>query len=480
MSTIANFDPERIFKYFEEICAIPHGSGNMDKIAEYCMDFARNHSLKAVRDNANNVIIYKDATPGYEDAETVILQGHLDMVCQKEEGVDIDFETDPIQAYVDGDYIKAKGTTLGGDNGIAVAMVLALLESDSYEHPAIEAVFTTDEEIGMIGATKLDFDLLKGKKMINIDSEDQDILTVSCAGGSDFVMTMPLARTKAEGTFYTLTVKGLTGGHSGVEIDKGRVNANILMARILNFARKNAHVSLVSVNGGDKSNAIPVLSKADILVCDQEDFVIKLEEYVNIIKRELQFREESFELDIVRESTGTFDAIDAVLGDKIISMLLGTPNGVVEMSSEIDNLVETSLNLGILKTEDDLVTAHFALRSNKTSALVFLEERLEDFAKVLGFDVKTFGHYPPWEFKADSKLQRLYKDKYKEVFGKDISVEAIHAGLECGVFSDGLKGLDCISVGPEMHDIHTPRERLGISSAKAVFEVILKVLKECK
>lgn len=480
MSTIANFDPERIFKYFEEICAIPHGSGNMDKIAEYCMDFARNHSLKAVRDNANNVIIYKDATPGYEDAETVILQGHLDMVCQKEEGVDIDFETDPIQAYVDGDYIKAKGTTLGGDNGIAVAMVLALLESDSYEHPAIEAVFTTDEEIGMIGATKLDFDLLKGKKMINIDSEDQDILTVSCAGGSDFVMTMPLARTKAEGTLYTLAVKGLTGGHSGVEIDKGRVNANILMARILNFARKNAHVSLVSVNGGDKSNAIPVLSKADIVVGDQEDFVIKLEEYVNIIKRELQFREESFELDIVKESTGTFDAIDAVLGDKIISMLLGTPNGVVEMSSEIDNLVETSLNLGILKTEDDLVTAHFALRSNKTSALVFLEERLEDFAKVLGFDVKTFGHYPPWEFKADSKLQKLYKDKYKEVFGKDIFVEAIHAGLECGVFSDGLKGLDCISVGPEMHDIHTPRERLGISSAKAVFEVILKVLKECK
>ena len=471
-----NLKPQRVFKYFEEICAIPHGSGNMDKIAEYCMDFAKSHSLKAERDEANNVIIYKKATTGFENSDTVILQGHLDMVCQKEEWVDIDFENDPIQAYIDGDYIKAKGTTLGGDNGIAVAMILAILENTSYEHPAIEAVFTTDEEIGMIGASKLDFSLLNGKKMINIDSEDQDVLTVSCAGGSDFEMTMPLAKKIKEGKLCTLTVRGLKGGHSGVEIDKGRQNANMIMARILNFAG----CDLISIDGGDKGNAIPVCSKANVLVSDKDNFVIKLTEYANIIKKEMQFREDGFEFLIEEGIEGKFEVIDTALKDKIIFMLLCVPNGVVEMSAEINNLVETSLNLGILKTENDVLRAHFALRSNKTSALVFLEDRLKAFADLTGFSVKTFGHYPPWEFKSDSALQRIYRDKYKEKTGKEISVEAIHAGLECGVFASSINDLDCISVGPRMFDIHTPAERLCISSVKTVFDIILEVLKEIK
>ncbi len=478
--SIANINPERIFKYFEEICSIPRGSGNMDKIADYCMGFAEKNSLKAIRDEANNVIIYKDATKGYENADAVIFQGHLDMVCQKEEGVEIDFDKDSIPMYVDGDYIKAKGTTLGADNGIAIAMIMAILESDSYEHPAIEAVFTTDEEIGLIGASALDFSLLSGKKMINIDSEDQDVLTVSCAGGSDFVMTMPLARTKVKGTSFELVVCGLKGGHSGVEIDKGRCNANLIMARFLNYAAGLGDFSLVSIDGGDKGNAIPVASLARIVADGSKDFFKNLQAYAEIVKKELASREESFEFVIKEGQYGEYDALEQSLARKVITMLLCTPNGVVEMSSEIENLVETSLNLGILKTEETLLTAHFALRSNKASAMAFLEERMKVLSKALGFDVKTFGHYPGWEFKADSKLQTIYKDAYREVMGKEIKVEAIHAGLECGVFASALPGLDCISVGPKMHDIHTPRERLGITSAKSVFKIILEVLKECK
>lgn len=480
MSKLANLEPGRVLKYFKEICSIPHGSGNMEKISDYCMEFAKKHSLNAVRDKANNVIIYKKATKGYENADAVILQGHIDMVCQKDEGVTIDFEKDGLDIYVDGDYIKAKGTTLGGDNGIAVAMIMAILESDAYEHPAIEAVFTTDEEIGMVGASKLDFSLLSGKKMINIDSEDQDVLTVSCAGGSDFEMVLPLERVNACGKVIDITVRGLAGGHSGVEIDKGRVNANVLMARLLNYAKSIADFNLISIDGGDKGNAIPVCSKAKILLSDAKDFIIKLTEYANIIKNEIKFREPGFEFEIAEGEESAFDVIGAMQKDKIIAMLLCAPNGIVEMSAEIENLVETSLNLGILKTEDNLLRANFALRSNKISALCFLEDRLKAFADSFGFNWEASGHYPPWEFKSDSHLQRIYKEKYAEVFGKEISVEAIHAGLECGVFASALKGLDCISVGPRMHDIHTTRERLSISSLKAVFEIVLEVLKECK
>lgn len=478
MSKLVNIKPERVFKYFEDISQIPRGSGNMERIAEFCVEFAKSKNLKVVCDKANNVIIYKNATIGYENSDTVILQGHLDMVCQKNEDVKIDFEEQGIDVYVDGDYLKARGTTLGGDNGIAVAMILAILEDKNIEHPAIEAVFTTDEEIGMIGAMQLDFSLLKGTKMINIDSEEQDVLTVSCAGGSDFEMVLPVVREKSCGTEMELTVKGLRGGHSGVEINSGRVNSNMLMARILNKA--DVSYGIISLSGGDKANAIPVFTKANIVTGNPERLTETLKLYVQEIKKEIQFREESFEFEIVEKASGEFDVINKKCAQKLIFSLLCAPNGVVEMSKEIENLVETSLNLGILRTDEDSVTEHFALRSNKTSALYFLEDRLKAFAEFSGFDVKTFGHYPPWEFKSDSRLQKIYREIYKDTFGREISVEAIHAGLECGVFASAINDIDCISVGPQMYDIHTPNERLSISSTEAVFAMILKVLKECK
>lgn len=274
---LENLKPQRVFKYFEEICSIPHGSGDMDKIADYCVEFAKSHALEYKRDGANNVVIYKNATAGYENAEPVILQGHLDMVCQKLEDRNIDFSADGLDIFIDGDFVKARGTTLGADNGIAVAMVLAILESNEYRHPRIEAVFTTDEEIGMVGATKLDMSLLSAKKMINIDSEEEKVVTVSCAGGSDFKVSLPINRVKKSGTEATVILKGLKGGHSGIEIDKGRVNANMLAGRFLNSLAKAVYFEIISIDGGDKGNAIPNLCKMRLCVNDVEKFVNEAE-----------------------------------------------------------------------------------------------------------------------------------------------------------------------------------------------------------
>lgn len=266
MAKLDSLKPLNVFKYFEEICNIPHGSENMDAISEYCVKFAENHSLKYIRDDANNVIIFKSATDGYENAEPVILQGHLDMVCQKTEESNIDFMKDGLDLYVDGDFVKAHGTTLGADNGIAVAMILAILESDEISHPEIQAVFTTDEEIGMVGAGKLDMSVLTAKKMINLDAEEDDAITVSCAGGSDFKAVIPVNRVKQTGTKITVTLKGLKGGHSGVEIDKGRVNADVLAGRFLNHMSNIADFDIIAINGGDKGNAIPNLCRIELCV----------------------------------------------------------------------------------------------------------------------------------------------------------------------------------------------------------------------
>lgn len=479
MNKLSNIDFDRIFYYFNKLCAIPHGSGNMNKISEYCLEFAKEKTLKAIRDDANNVIIYKNASKGYENKQPIILQGHLDMVCQADENIKINFDADPIKTYIDGDYLKADGTTLGADNGIAVAMILAILESDSYPHPPIEAVFTTDEEIGMIGAGKLDFKVLSGKRMINIDAEDPKTITVSCAGGSDFIMYLPICKKPAKGKKATLSVKGLKGGHSGIEINKGRINANLLMGRILNEVSKNTDFEIISINGGNKANAIPRMSNAEILVYNEEEFNKKLDRCIDEIRKEINEREKNFSYNLAYESNGEYEIISAGDKEKLIYSLLCVPNGVVDMSVQIENLVETSLNLGILKTLEEKVMFHFALRSNKESALYHLEERLKLFAKNSDFEYEAFGHYPPWEFKDKSKLQELYINEYNAIFNKNPEVVAIHAGLECGLFASNIKDFDCIAIGPEILDAHTTSERLKISSAKEIFCVLLNVLNKC-
>ncbi len=478
MNKLETLNPKNAFHFFEEICDIPHGSGNMDKISEYCANFAEQNGLEYIRDSANNVIIFKDGTLGYETAEPVILQGHLDMVCQKDEDIEIDFEKDEIEIIRDGDFLKANGTTLGADNGIAVAMILAILADDTLSHPPIEAVFTTDEEIGMIGASKLDVSLLKSKRMINIDAEEGDTVTVSCAGGSDIKLSVPFSRKSVNGTKISVSVKGLKGGHSGVEIDKGRVNASVLMGRILNHI-KELDFDIISVNGGTKANAIPVSCTLE-LVSQEEKLVDTLHGYFSIIKKELKDREQDVFLEINVENSGNFDVFDKTTREKITYMLLTTPNGVIDMSKSIDGLVETSLNLGILETKSDTVLFHYALRSNKKSALDFLEDKMISFAQYNGLSAEKSGRYEPWEYKDNSKLREVYVEEYKNKFGKMPKVEALHAGLECAVFSASIEGIDCIAIGPDMFDVHTTKERLSISSAKTIFELLCVILEKLK
>ena len=476
MSVLGALEPKKVFKYFEEISAIPRGSENMEGIAKYCMDFAEKHSLKAVRDKANNVIIYKKAAPGYEKAEPIILQGHLDMVCQKEQDSEIDFMKDGIDLCIDGDFVKAKGTTLGADNGIAVAMILAILEDENLPHPAIETVFTTDEEIGMIGAIKLDFSLLSARKMINLDAEEDDSVTVSCAGGSDFKESIPVTRQTKSGSKITVTLKGLKGGHSGVEINSGRVNADILGGKFLD--RLNTEFDIISINGGDKGNAIPNNCTIEVFTNCPDSFVTEAERCLADIKAEITETENDFSADITVTGTGEYLVLSEKLKNDIILILTGVPNGVLAMSGEIEGLVETSLNLGILKTEDDKITLHHTLRSNKNSSLKELEGKLRAFFAQFDCTTESFGHYPPWEFKENSRLQKLYKETYRQQFGKEVKVEAIHAGLECGVFASNIKDLDCIAIGPCLFDVHTVKERLSISSANAVFKLLLKILEK--
>lgn len=477
MVKLKGLKPEKVFEYFEEISAVPRGSGNMKQIADYCMSFANKNALKAVRDNADNVVIYKPATKGFENADPVILQGHLDMVCQKEAGRDIDFEKDGLEIYIDGDYIKAKGTTLGADNGIAAAMILSILASNDIKHPPIEALFTTDEEIGMIGASQLDGSLFRGKQLINLDSEEQDKLTVSCAGGSEFEINIPIDRKKIRGRKVTFSLTGLKGGHSGIEIDKGRINAAVLSGRFLN---EIGDCEIISITGGDKSNAITNACEVELVCSDAEKTVSEIKSCYEIVKKEIAETEPNFEVSVMTGEECEFEVVDGTAKEKLIFALLFMPNGVQSMSASIAGLVETSLNLGILKTEADKIVMVSALRSNKQSALEYLERKLKTFAKSLGCHVKTYGHYPPWEYKENSALQELYKKCFKEKFGYLPTVEAIHAGLECGTLSAKIKDLDAISVGPDLSDVHTTKEKLKISSAREMYELICELLGKMK
>lgn len=480
MAVLEGLSPERVFHYFEEISSIPRGSGNMDGIATYCMAFAKKQGLKAVRDEADNVVIYKPASKGFENAETVILQGHLDIVCQKTEESQIDFEKDGLELLVEGDYVTANGTTLGADNGIAVAMVMAILEDKEAEHPAIEALFTTDEEIGMIGAGKLDGSLFHGKKLINLDAEEPELLTVSCAGGSDLVMQVPIQPETVQGTKITVTVKGLSGGHSGVEIHKGRVNSNVLMGRVLAYAKTAGDFRLISVNGGDKANAIPLCTVAELVTENGAELKDKMTAYMEIVKSEISDREPGFFYEVTSGDEGVYAVMDKDAQKKLSFVLLAAPDGVQDMSVTIPDLVETSLNMGILKTEAENAIMHFALRSNKKTALMALEDKLCAMAEFSGIPVECFGHYPPWEFKENSELQKLYKETYCEKTGVEPKVVAIHAGLECGVLSDKIPGLDCIAIGPEAKDVHTVHEAVRISSIEEIYEIVKNLLKKCR
>ncbi len=476
MKALEHLEPRKVFSLFEELCAIPHGSGNTKAISDWCVAFARARGLEYHQDGQNNVIIIKEATAGYENAPALILQGHLDMVCEKEPGCPKDMDREGLELYVDGDFVSARGTTLGGDDGIAVAMALALLDADDIPHPRLEAVFTVDEEIGMLGAVGLDVSPLKGTRLLNLDSEAEGIFTVSCAGGNVTACTLPVSRAPFQGTALEVTVSGLRGGHSGTEIHKGLANANMLLGRLLQAMGAATGLRIVSAGGGLKDNAIPVKAQARVLVSDVEAARAAARKTAADFAAEYRVTDPGITV-TVEEGASSQEAMDASTTGKVICMLTCLPNGVQVMSADIQGLVQTSLNLGIFTVQGDQVRACFSVRSSVDSQKEMLKSRLTTLMEQLGGYTVFSGDYSGWEYRADSPLRELLTQVFREQYGRDPQVEAIHAGVECGIFAGKIPGLDCVSMGPDLLEIHTPRERMSISSVQRVWKFLLEVLK---
>ena len=467
MAVLGELAPQRVFRYFEELCGIPHGSGNTKAISEYCMAFARRHGLDAEQDAYNNVLIRKPGSAGYENHPPVILQGHLDMVCEKEPECTIDFARDGLELFVEGDWIGARGTTLGGDDGIAVAMGLAILEDDTLAHPPLEVLFTTDEETGMDGAVGLDASRLKGRTLINADSEEEGVLTVGCAGGARAELRIPVTREPVSAPCYTVTVDGLIGGHSGAEIHKGRLNSNIVMGRFLQSLPEGFR--LVKLAGGLKDNAIP---RQTVCVLAGEDPTAAAAAFTaaNRIPADPELTV------TVAPAPAAATAVTAEDSRRVAAFLTTVKNGVQAMSRHIDGLVETSLNLGVLELEETALRATFSVRSSVGASKTALLADLEQTAAAFGGTYSSHGHYPAWEYREVSPLRDVMVAVYEELTGQKPVVKAIHAGLECGLFSEKLPGLDAVSFGPRMRDIHTTRERLCISSTGRTYAYLCRVL----
>ena len=473
---LAGLEPAKVFGFFEEICSIPHGSRNEKAISDYLVAFAKERGLKCIQDDVNNVIIFQDGTCGYEDHAPVILQGHMDMVCEKDASCPIDMATEGLDVTHDGHSVFAKGTTLGGDDGIAVAYALALLDDTSIPHPPLEVVITTDEEVGMLGASAIDLSMLKGRTLINIDSEDEGVFTVSCAGGARATINLPEERRSVYGPCIRLTVDGLKGGHSGVEINQNRGNANKIMGEFMSRIQALMPLCLTSFSGGSKDNAIPRSCQATLVAMGIgleriNDIAQKLQDEVRATYDEPEATVQAFDVDALGGNALTTECTA-----KVIALLCSVPNAVQKMSADIEGLVQTSLNLGIAKLGNGM-SLTFSVRSSVNSEKEELLQRLRDLAAFYGASYSQMGEYPAWEYRAESPLRDLMVKTYADMFGKEPEVVAIHAGLECGLLSEKLPGLDCVSVGPQMHDIHTSREKLEIASTERTWKFLLEVLK---
>lgn len=495
MGVLSNLEPSSVFRYFEEICGIPHGSSNTKEISDYCVRFAEAHGLRYIQDDYNNVIIYKDGTKGYENSAPVMMQGHLDMVCEKDAGCDIDFTADGLNLEVSDGFVTAKGTTLGADDGIAVAYCLAILESEDIVHPPLEVVFTVDEEIGMLGAAAIDCSPLNAGTMLNIDSEDEGCLLVSCAGGISVVAHLPVEAETVSGYAMSLKISGLLGGHSGVEIDKGRANACQVLGRVLYRISRDVSFRLLSVNGGLKDNAIPNKANAELVVEDEKS-IAKIEELAEgldeILKKEYRVTDGGISITLTKtgnssdkESVGNYSKEDYKAWNRdttnrVITALVNLPGGIQRMSFDIEDLVQTSLNLGIMSSTDTEVIFSYAVRSSVESEKRELVDRVTCLMEALGGTVTCSGEYPAWEYKKESKLRDLMIEIYKEQCGSEPVVQAIHAGVECGLFAGKIPGLDCVSFGPDLKDIHTTKETMDVQSVKRTWEYILEILRRLK
>lgn len=475
-----NLTSEKVFDYFEEICAIPHGSRDTKRISDYLVAFAKAHELEVYQDDANNVVMIQEATAGYETADPIIIQGHMDMVCEKESDCDIDFEKDGLDLYVDGDFLKARGTTLGGDDGIAIAYALAIMDLPEIAHPRLEVVITVDEEIGMLGAECIDLSMLKGHKLLNIDSDVEGHFLTSCAGGMTVQASIPVSYTDGNGRLVSVKVTGLEGGHSGSEIDKEHANANIVMGRLLKYVSDRMEVGIATLSGGLKDNAIPRECEAKLLIPAEKTNELKtvLTELEGILKKEFMISDAGIRIEAEPGEEGEYPVLSYSSMTKVIFYLRNVPNGVQHMSRVMPGLVETSLNLGIMNLSEEF-SATLSVRSSVSTRKEELRERLEMLTEFLGGEITVSGDYPAWEYKADSDIRDTISSVYKELFGEEPIFEAIHAGLECGILSGKIADLDCVSFGPNNYDIHTPKERLSISSTEKVWKLLVEFLRRC-
>lgn len=479
MSVFKDVQPKNVFHYFEEISKIPRGSYRTKEISDYLVRFAKAHGLFCAQDGSDNVLIVKDASAGYEDAPPVILQGHMDMVCVKEEGCAVDFETEGVKLFVDGDFVKARGTTLGADDGIAVAYALSILEDSSLAHPRLEVVITSDEEVGMLGAKSMDLSLLKGHILLNIDSDVEGHFLVGCAGGVTARATFPVAWRKMEGTCVSLRVHGLLGGHSGSEIDKGRANAILLLGRLLRGIAQTVQLGIASLAGGQKDNAIPREASAVIVIPQGTEGALReiLLGWEKTLRDEYAPLEPSLAVSMEpREACGQ-DVLTGEAAGAILRYLNLVPNGVMHWSAKMKGLVEASLNAGILTMDQESCSVTSSIRSNVLSRKEEIAGKVGDLAAALGGSLSFAGDYPAWEYRADSPIRKKAAEVYERMFGKGPEFEAIHAGLECGIFAEKIKGMDAVSFGPNNFDIHTPKERLSISSTERVYRFLLELLR---
>ena len=480
MGVLSNLEPQNVFHFFEEITKIPHGSGNVGQISDYLVKFARDRGLCCIQDELKNIIIVKEAVPGYEDEPTVILQGHMDMVAVKKPDCDIDMAKEGLRIAVRGDEIYAEGTSLGGDDGIAVAYALALLDSDAIKHPRLEVIVTVDEEVGMDGARGIDLSMLTGNRMVNLDSEDEGIFLTSCAGGARVKGKLPLSEAQRQGVAVEVTVGGLLGGHSGGEIHKERGNSNCLMGRLLYRLAETFDIGISRLQGGLADNAIPRETKA-VLVVEERDKEAILDVVKTVegeIRAELSSKDPGAFLAAGEGRPGSWLCTTAEDTAKAAAWLIALPNGVQAMSADMHGLVETSLNLGILSYEDGSLLADFSVRSSVESAKRALIERLCAVIGLAGGSFSVSGDYPGWKYRKDSPLREKMTALYEKMYGKAPKVEAIHAGLECGILGSKIANLDCVSMGPDMKDIHTTEETLSISSTGRVWEFLVRLLEE--
>ncbi|QEK11870.1 aminoacyl-histidine dipeptidase [Crassaminicella thermophila] len=475
--------PEAVFRHFEALTRIPRGSGNEKEVSDFLVNFAKELGLEVIQEECLNVIINKPATKGYENAPRVILQGHMDIVCAKREDLEFDFTKDSIPLVVDGDMIATEGTTLGADNGIAIAMTMAILEAKDIPHPPLTALFTVSEETGMDGVINLKPENISGDILINIDSEEEGTALSSCAGGVNNLVHLPIKwqDTDKSKSAYKVSIKGLLGGHSGMEINKNRGNAIKLLGRVLDAVNRNINVDIAYVSGGEKMNAIAKMADA-VIVIDKEDEG-KLESIINdyqsVFSNEFKTSDPNIRLyiDKIEKSNKVFSKDTK---KSLISILRLIPNGVQTMSADIEGLVESSNNIGVLTTEENELIFSSAVRSSVKTLKEEINTRIQNICDFTGAKMKLVADYPEWEYKVDSSIRELMKDVYKDMYGKELKVDAIHAGLECGLLKEKVGDIDMISIGPNIYDVHTPNEHLSIFSTRRVFEFLCEVLKRIK